>query len=62
MRLALARFAQDEAPPDIEVAIEAEPLVQRAALPEVGAPERHRVALHRVRVAGRSVLEPAQVG
>ena len=43
--------AQDEAPPDVEVAVEAEPLVERAARRGVGAPERHGVALDRVDVA-----------
>ena len=61
-RAPLPLVAQDEAPPDVEVAVEAEPLVERAALGGVGAPERLEVALDGVDVAGRRVLEVAQVG
>ena len=50
-RSLLALVAEDEAPPDVEVAVEAEPLVQRAALGEFCATERHRVALDRGHVA-----------
>ena len=60
-RLVVLVVAQDEAPPDVEVAVEAEALVERTARDGVRAAERQQVALDRVDVAGRRVLEPAQV-
>ena len=51
-RALLALVAEDEAPPDVEVAVEAEALVERAARGRVGAAERDRVALDRGDVAG----------
>ncbi len=56
-----ALVAQDEAPPDIEVAVEPEPLVERAAIGRVAAPEGHRVALDRVDVTGRRLAEFSEV-
>ena len=61
-RAPLPFVAKDEAPPDVEVAIEAEPLVERAAVGGVGATERLEIALDGVDIAGRCVVEMAQVG
>ena len=54
------RIAEHEAPPDVEVPVEGEVLVQRPARHVVLAPERLRVALDRddVHGAGRGLLEP----
>ena len=60
-RAPLPFVAQDEAPPDVEVAVEPEALVERSALAAVGPPERLAVALDGVDVPGRRVLELAQV-
>src|SRR5215210_8301965 len=56
-----ALVAQDQAPPDVEVAVEAEPLVERAPVCEVGPTEGNEVALDRVDVAGGCVLELPQI-
>ena len=54
--------AQDEAPPDVEVPIEAETLVEGAAADDVLAPEREEISLDGVDVTRRRILERAQVG
>ena len=59
--VALALVAQDQAPPDVEVPIEPEVLVERPAFGDVGPPERLHVALDRIDVAGRRVLELPEV-
>src|ERR1700741_5175801 len=58
----LPLVAEDEAPPQVEVPVEAEMLVDRAPLGRVSAPERDRVALDRGDVAGARLFEPAQIG
>src|SRR6476469_758493 len=58
----LPLVAEDEAPPDVEVAIEPEMLVERASGFRVGASERERIALDGRGVAGRGVLERTKVG
>ena len=57
----LAFVAEDEAPPDVEVPIEAEPLVERSPFDGVCATERSQVALDGVDIPRRCVLELAQV-
>ena len=60
-RAPLPFVAQHKAPPDVEVPIEPEPLVERPTLDEVGAAEGLEIALDGVDVARRRVLELAQV-
>ena len=60
-RSPLTLVTEDEAPPDVEIAIEAEPLVERPSVGGVLAPEGLQIALDRVDVAGRGVAEVAQV-
>src|SRR3990172_2165968 len=57
----LALVAQDQAPPDVEVAVEAEVLVERATGHVVGAPEGQAGALDSGHVAGPRLLEVAQI-
>src|SRR5205814_8527278 len=49
--------AQDEAPPDIQIAIEPEMLVERPAVDVIGAPEPLDVAFDGVDVSGGGLLE-----
>src|ERR1700741_2720473 len=58
----LPLVAEDEAPPEVEVPVEAEMLVDRAPLGRVSAPELNRIALDAGAVAGACLLEPAQIG
>jgi len=58
----LPRIAKDEAPPDVEVPVEPEALVQWASFGGVGPAEREQIALDRVDVACGRVLEGPQVG
>ena len=60
-RRPLPLVAEDEAPPDIEVAVEPEALVERPARREVRATERKAIGLDCIDLARRRVLEPAQV-
>src|SRR5439155_2991909 len=53
--------AEDQAPPDVEVAVEPEPFVDRTARRGVATPEREHVALDRGDVARRCLLELAEV-
>ena len=63
VRLVLAPVAEHEAPPDVEVAVEDEVLVQGAAGRVVGPAEGHGIALDRVHVdhARRGVAEPPEI-
>ena len=61
-RPALALVPQHETPPDVEIPVEAELLVERPAGAEVSPPEGQAVARDRVRVRARSVLEMAEIG
>ena len=60
-RLPLSLVAQDQAPPDIEVAVEPEAFVEGSARDVVGAAEREAIALDRIDVPGRRLLEGPQV-
>ena len=60
-RRPLPLVTEDEAPPDVEVAVEAETFVERATRREVLPPERQAVGLDRVDLTRRRVLEVAQV-
>jgi spore germination protein YaaH len=60
-RPALALVPQDETPPDVEVPVEAEFLVERPALDEVGPPERQAVTRDGVGIGTGSVLEMSKV-
>ena len=53
--------AQDEAPPDIQIAIEPEMLVERPAVDVIGAPESLDVAFDGVDVSGGSLREMPQI-
>src|SRR5260221_6023567 len=59
--LPFAAVAQDQAPPDVQVPVEAEPLVEWSPLREVGTPERLAIALDRIDVTRGRVLECAEV-
>ena len=57
----LPLVAEDQAPPDVEIAVEAEPLVDRASGGSVGAAKGDRIALDRGDVARSGVLEVTEV-
>ncbi len=57
----LPLVAQHEAPPDVEIPVEPEPLVEWPARGGIGASECHQVALDGVDVAGGRFGEGAQV-
>src|SRR4051812_43766052 len=54
--------AEDQAPPDVEVAVEPEPFVEGTALDRVGPPEGLGVSLDGIDVARGCRVEPAEVG